>query len=88
MRTDLENLEKRRWASKYWRELPAAKELRGLMDHELVRPVERRCYERELAAGDPEQLVRSVTALRHLLIVRERAKLRFQATYPLLSAAA
>ena len=32
-RTDLENLEKRRWASKYWRELPVAEELYDDLAH-------------------------------------------------------
>jgi hypothetical protein len=82
-RTDLENLEKRRWASKYWRELPAAKELRDLIKHELLKPIECRGYERELEVADPEQLARSVTALRSLLIIREREKKRFETTYPL-----
>ena len=81
-RTDLENLERRRQYSKYWRELPAATELRRLMQHELLKEVERRCYSRELEAGDPEQLARSVTALRALLIIREREKLRFNAAFP------
>ena len=82
-RTDLENLEKRRWASKYWRELPVADELRGLMQHELLKPTEWRGYDRELEQGDPEQLARSVTALRALLIIREREKKRFETTYPM-----
>jgi hypothetical protein len=82
-RTDLENLEKRRWASQYWRELPAAAELRDLLRHELLKPIEQRGYERELEAGDPEQLARSVTAVRALLIIREREKGRFESTYPM-----
>lgn len=82
-RTDLENLEKRREYSKYWRELPAADELRDLMRHELLRPTEWRCYSRELKAGDTEQITHSVTALRSLLIIREREKKRFEAAYPL-----
>lgn len=81
-RTCLENLEKRRWASEYWRELPAAIELRDLLQHELVRKVERRCYRRELDAGDQEQIARSLTGLRHLLILREREQQRFRLAYP------
>lgn len=80
--TDLESLEKRRWASKYWRELPAEKELTQLLAHELVRPTEKRGYERELADGDAEQIGRSLTALRHLLIIREREQQRFHTAYP------
>ena len=82
-RTDLENLEKRKPYSKYWRELPAADELRDLMRHELLKPIEVRGYEQEIVRADPEQLARSVTALRALLIIREREKQRFEETYPL-----
>jgi hypothetical protein len=82
-RTDLENLHKRRWASQYWRELPVANELRDLIQHQLLKPIECRGYERELEMADPEQLARSVTALRSLLIIREREKKRFEITYPL-----
>jgi hypothetical protein len=84
-RTDLENLEKRRWASKYWRELPVAEELRDLMRHELLKPTEWRSYNRELETANEEQLARSVTALRMLLIIREKQKLDFEATYPLIT---
>jgi hypothetical protein len=82
-RTDLENLEKRREYSKYWRELPSAAELRGLMRHELLKPIEWRGYDRELREASAEQLARSVTALRALLIIREREKQRFEEVYPL-----
>jgi hypothetical protein len=82
-RTDLENLQKRCWASKYWRELPAADELRDLMQHELVKPIEWSGYDQELERADPEQIARSVTALRKLLILREQEKQRFETAYPL-----
>jgi uncharacterized protein YeaO (DUF488 family) len=82
-RTDLENLEKRRWASKFWREITPAKELRDLMRHELLKPAEWRCYNRQLLEEDEEQLARSVTALRSLLIIREREQKAFQTAYPL-----
>jgi|GEM_PF-6684894 len=81
-RTDLENLENRRWASKYRRELPAKTELANLTQHELLRPAERRAYEQELAAGDAEQHARSLKALRAILIIREREKLAFEKAYP------
>jgi hypothetical protein len=82
-RTDLENLERRRWASKFWREITPANELRDLMQHELLKNAEGRCYDRMLVEEDEAQLARSVTALRALLIIREREKKRFETAYPL-----
>jgi hypothetical protein len=82
-RTDLENLEKRRWASKFWRELTPARALRDLMQHELLKNAEWRCYDRQLREENEEQLARSVTALRALLIIREREQQAFQTAYPL-----
>ena len=84
-RTDLENLEKRRWASKYWRELPASTELEQLAQHELTHDVEARCLARTLQAGDAETIERELTAHRYLLIIREREQQRFRKVYPLLS---
>ena len=84
-RTDLESLAKRQPYSQYWRELSAAQRLKALTQHELLRPAERRAYERELATSDAEQLARSVTALKAILIIRERKRRAFEQTYPLLT---
>ncbi len=82
-RTCLENLEKRRWASKYWRELPAEAELEQLIQHELTRDVEVRCLRRTLSNADAEAIAREIIGQRQLLIIRERERLAFAKAYPL-----